>query len=109
MDASIARVHNGATPCAERAAKTKLSDFLTVGEAAVYLGVSQDTLRRWDRSGKLVARRHPMTEFRLYLTTDLDLILAGISRSSMKRAMPAKTVPKKGKSAIQSNSRTSSR
>ena|SRR5436305_4016260 len=31
--------------------------FLTLGEAAKALGVSQDTLRRWDRSGKLHAQR----------------------------------------------------
>ena len=44
----------------------RLCDYLTVGEAAELLGVSKDTLRRWDRSGKLAARRHPVTEFRLY-------------------------------------------
>jgi len=31
--------------------------FLTLGEAAKALSVSQDTLRRWDRSGKLHAQR----------------------------------------------------
>lgn len=86
---------------------TKLSDFLTVGEAAGYLGVSRDTLRRWDRSGKLVARRHPMTEFRLYLTADLDSILAGLSRSQMKRGKSALTDVKKTKSSTRRNSRTS--
>ncbi len=85
---------------------TKLSDFLTVGEAAGYLGVSRDTLRRWDRSGKLVARRHPMTEFRLYLTADLDLILAGLSRSTLKRGKPAKTDTKKSKHPNRRNSRS---
>ena len=30
---------------------------LTVGEAAAALGVSADTVRRWDRSGKLQTRR----------------------------------------------------
>ena len=30
---------------------------LTLGEAAKALGVSVDTLRRWDRSGKLVTKR----------------------------------------------------
>ena len=31
--------------------------FLTLGEAAKALSVSQDTVRRWDRSGKLHAQR----------------------------------------------------
>ncbi len=30
---------------------------LTLGEAAKLLGVSADTLRRWDRSGKLRTKR----------------------------------------------------
>jgi molybdopterin-binding protein len=33
------------------------SGYLTLGEAAKMLGVSPDTLRRWDRAGKLRTRR----------------------------------------------------
>ena len=43
----------------------KLNEYLTVGEAAELLGVSKDTLRRWDRAGRLTARRHPVTGYRL--------------------------------------------
>lgn len=49
----------------------KLNEYLTVGEAAELLGVSKDTLRRWDRAGKLTARRHPVTGYRLYLREEL--------------------------------------
>ena len=56
----------------------KLSDFLTVGEAAEHLGVSRDSLRRWDRAGTLRARRHPITRFRLYLKSDLDDFINGL-------------------------------
>jgi excisionase family DNA binding protein len=45
----------------------RLSDYLTVVEAAKVLGVSKDALRRWDKKGKLTARRHPVTRYRLYL------------------------------------------
>jgi molybdopterin-binding protein len=34
-----------------------VSEALTLGEAAKALGVSQDTLRRWDRAGKLRTQR----------------------------------------------------
>jgi molybdopterin-binding protein len=34
-----------------------VSQDLTLGEAARAIGVSVDTLRRWDRAGKLVTRR----------------------------------------------------
>ena len=34
---------------------------LTLGEAARAIGVSQDTLRRWDRAGKLHTQRDSAT------------------------------------------------
>jgi molybdopterin-binding protein len=33
------------------------TELLTLGEAAKAIGVSQDTLRRWDRAGKIRIRR----------------------------------------------------
>ena len=46
--------------------KTIIQGFMTVKEAAEYLGVSPITLRRWDKKGKLKTRRHPMNNFRIY-------------------------------------------
>ena len=57
----------------------KVSDYLKICEAAEYLGVSKDTLRRWDSAGKLKARRHPVSNFRLYLRDELDAFLATLS------------------------------
>ncbi len=39
---------------------------LTIRQAAKELGVSPDTLRRWDRAGKFKAARHPMNNYRIY-------------------------------------------
>ena len=58
----------------------KLNEYLTVGEAAELLGVSKDTLRRWDRAGKLTARRHPITGYRLYLQTELEAFLGNLRK-----------------------------
>ncbi len=74
----------------------KISDYLTIGEAAEYVGVHPDSLRRWDRAGKLEPRRHPINNFRLYLKRDLDRFLAQIGgvasadndRKSTKRKRP---------------------
>ncbi|MBN2561538.1 MAG: helix-turn-helix domain-containing protein [Phycisphaerae bacterium] len=52
-----------------------MSEYLTIGEAAEMLGVSKDTLRRWDRSGDLKARRHPVSRYRLYVRRDLEQFL----------------------------------
>ena len=46
--------------------RTGNSDLLTIKAAAELLGVSEQTLRRWDEAGKLRARRHPMNGYRLY-------------------------------------------
>lgn len=56
----------------------KISDYLMIGEAAAYLGVHPDSLRRWDRAKRLQPRRHPINNFRLYRKRDLDKFLAQI-------------------------------
>lgn len=53
----------------------KLSDFLTVGEAAGVLGVSASTLRHWDRTSKFKSARHPVNGYRLYRREDLRRLL----------------------------------
>lgn len=55
---------------ARRSAK-RLPELLTISDAAQVLGVSEQTLRRWDKAGKLVARRHPMNRYRLYSTNEI--------------------------------------
>jgi excisionase family DNA binding protein len=47
-------------------------DFLKVGEAAEYVGVSAQTLRRWDREGRLTAVRRPGSNYRYYRAADLE-------------------------------------
>ncbi|TXH20892.1 MAG: helix-turn-helix domain-containing protein [Mycobacterium sp.] len=46
--------------------------FLRVAEAATYLGVSAQTLRRWDRDGTLKALRRPGSDYRYYRRADLE-------------------------------------
>lgn len=41
-------------------------ELLTIKAAAEMLGVSEQTLRRWDKAGKLKPTRHPMNRYRLY-------------------------------------------
>jgi DNA repair protein RadD len=48
------------------------SDYLRVSEAARYLGVSPQTLRRWDAEGKLTAVRRPHSDYRFYKRADLE-------------------------------------
>lgn len=52
-----------------------LGKYLTVGEAAITLGVSRSTLRNWDKAGKLKPYRHPINGYRLYNRDELDALL----------------------------------
>jgi len=56
-----------------------LGEYLTVGEAAEFLGVSASTLRNWDRTGKLRSVRNPMNDYRLYRRADLEAVLAALT------------------------------
>lgn len=47
-------------------------DFLKVSDAAEYIGVSAQTLRRWDADGKLTAVRRPGSSYRFYRLADLE-------------------------------------
>ena len=75
-----------------RQVMAKINEFMTVGEASDYLGVSPTSLRRWDRAGKLRARRHPVSRYRLYLKDDLDKFLGefGVVEEPVARSSGAK-------------------
>jgi DNA repair protein RadD len=62
--------------------------YLTVAEAAHYVGVSPATLRRWDASGTLRAVRRPGSNYRYYRTAELEPFrleygLAGTGRDAV--------------------------
>lgn len=50
--------------------------YIDIRTAAERLGVCTETLRRWDNSGKLTAKRTP-GNYRRFLEADVDAILAG--------------------------------
>ncbi len=43
-----------------------MKEYMTLSEVAEYTGKSKETLRRWDREGKLLAVREPMSNYRIY-------------------------------------------
>jgi len=56
-------------------------DYLTVQKAARYLGVSAQTLRRWDTEGKLRSVRHPGNHYRYFKRSDLEPLRLEYSRA----------------------------
>lgn len=59
---------------------TNLNGYMTVKEAANFLGISTMTLRRWDSGEKLKAKRHPINNYRLYSRKELEVILKEINK-----------------------------
>lgn len=51
-----------------------MKKYLTISEAAELIGKSKETLRRWDRDGKLMAVREPMSNYRVYNRMQVELL-----------------------------------
>ncbi len=64
----------------------KFDQYLTVREAADYLGVSSSTLRNWDNSGKLKPQRNPYNAYRMYHKSDIDNILKNLSENKAEES-----------------------
>ena len=62
-----------------------LKSYITIGEAADFLGVTEMTLRRWDKAGKLKAYRNPVNDYRLYRRSDLKALLGKIQQGGSKK------------------------
>uniref|UniRef100_UPI003F58073E DEAD/DEAH box helicase n=1 Tax=Mycolicibacterium obuense TaxID=1807 RepID=UPI003F58073E len=67
-------------------------DFLLVGEAARYVGVSAQTLRRWDRDGTLSAVRRPGSDYRYYRRADLEPFRLQYRRAEEAAALGADSI-----------------
>lgn len=55
-----------------------MDKYYTIGQAAKILGVSQETLRRWDNSGKIKSLRHPMNNYRVYSDNQIQNLVQDI-------------------------------
>ena len=77
----------------------KLDSFLTVKDAAEYLGVSPNTLRNWGREGKVPEHRNPINGYRLFKISDLDALVRRIekSNSSISKTQANKISSKKSR------------
>ncbi len=68
-------------------------ELLTISEAAEFLDVSIDTLRRWDKSGKLVATRKEGGTHRYYLKGDLTLFSSDLLKLAKDWAFSGGDIP----------------
>jgi DNA (cytosine-5)-methyltransferase 1 len=53
-----------------------MNEYLTLAEASKLIGKSKETLRRWDREGKLSAVREPLSNYRLYKKEQVETVFS---------------------------------
>lgn len=53
-----------------------MKEYLSLSEASELIGKSKETLRRWDREGKLSAVREPMSNYRVYKREQVETLFA---------------------------------
>jgi excisionase family DNA binding protein len=58
----------------------KLSDYMYTAAAADYLGVAQNTIRKWAARGDIPMHRNPVNGYRLFKKSDLDKLLKKVAK-----------------------------
>lgn len=53
----------------------KINEYLKAAAAAEFLGVSPNTLRKWEKEKKVKSYINPLNNYRLYKKEDLEKIL----------------------------------
>jgi DNA (cytosine-5)-methyltransferase 1 len=59
----------------------KSDEFVTIKQAAQFLGVAANSLRNWDRDAKIPVYRNPISRYRLFKKADLEKLLRQIKKS----------------------------
>ena len=72
-----------------------MSEYLTLSEAAELIGKSKETLRRWDREGKLSAVREPLSNYRVYRREEVQTLFSGFLSEEIKETCFNDVTPEK--------------
>jgi DNA (cytosine-5)-methyltransferase 1 len=78
-----------------------MNDYLTLSEAAKCIGKSKETLRRWDREGKLSAVREPMSNYRMYKRKHIETIFSDFCNVETKKTKSNSIKPIKNYSVLE--------
>jgi len=70
-------------------------ELITISEAAEILGVSVDTLRRWDKNGKLAPVKISESGYRLYYRSQIELYLNNLFDLAKDWAFEMVEIPSK--------------
>jgi len=53
----------------------RFNEYLKIKDAAQLLGVTENTLRNWEKAEKIAVYRHPLNDYRLYNQEELQNLL----------------------------------
>lgn len=69
----------------------KLTEYLHTAAAAEYIGVAQNTIRKWAARGDIPMHRNPANGYRLFARKDLDAFLKSIEKATSNREIKRNT------------------
>ena len=78
-----------------------MNEYLTLSEAAELIGKSKETLRRWDREGKLSAVREPISNYRMYRRDQVEGLLSEFVFPETEEVVSNHVVPNRDYSVIE--------
>ena len=78
-----------------------MNEYLTLAEASEFIGKSKETLRRWDREGKLSAVREPMSNYRVYKREEVESLFGDFFSRDVKDVVSNYAKPDKTYSVLE--------
>ncbi|MDO9510507.1 MAG: DNA (cytosine-5-)-methyltransferase [Bacteroidales bacterium] len=78
-----------------------MKNYLSLSEAAELIGKSKETLRRWDKEGILNAVREPVSNYRVYKRSDVQILLGSLFDNSNSDEVSNYTESKKQYSVLE--------
>ena len=64
-----------------------MNEYMTLSETSEYIGKSKETLRRWDKEGKLSAVREPISNYRVYRKSDVETLFADFLQTDVRETV----------------------
>ncbi len=78
-----------------------MNEYLTLTEVSELIGKSKETLRRWDREGKLSAVREPMSNYRVYKRKQVETLFADFISNGIDETVSNFTKPTRSYSVLE--------
>jgi len=62
-----------------------MNEYISIKETARLIGVSPQTLRKWEKDGHLVPYRNPINNYRMYKVEQVEAFIEGMRNDRAAR------------------------